>query len=547
MSPAREFLRFLVLIVAMVCIHSGASAQEKYDTVIRNGRVLDGLGNPWVYADIAIRGGRIVAVGHVDGRGQREIDATGRYVSPGWIDLMDQSGEVLRTNGLAENKLLQGVTSAIGGEGGTPVPAEQIAEYFKELETKGIAMNFGTYYSSAQARVAVMGDGAGAPSTQQLEAMKAHVNTAMQAGAMGIATALIYPPDSFQSTADLIELAKVAAKYGGIYASHMRDESAGLLTAIGESIEIGERAGIQVEIFHFKGAYQPGWGKLAPQAIDQINAARSRGVSINADMYLYTAGGTGLDITVPNWVFEQGSEQAIKRLKNRRIRERLKREVAAGSVPGWSNLIEASGGWDRVVLANAFNPRYDKYRYKSIQHIAHELDRDPADVAWDILLEAQPNRAMALFFMMSENDIEMALKAPWMGIGSDAAATEQLGKMDALGLPHPRSYGTFPRLIAEYVRKRGVITLEDAVRKMSSLAATRMRQFDRGAIRTGMWADITVFDYEHIQDNATYEAPMATPTGIDYVLVNGEVVIDGGHHTGKKPGRVLRGGGHRSE
>lgn len=552
MSPTREFPRFLVLTVAMMCIHSGALAQEnsdtkKYDTVIRNGRVLDGLGNPWVYADIAIRNGRIVAVGHVDGPGKREIDANGRYVSPGWIDLMDQSGEVLRTRGLAENKLLQGVTSAIGGEGGTPVPAEQIAEYFKELETKGIAMNFGTYYSSAQARVAVMGDGAGAPSAQQLEAMKSRVDTAMQAGAMGIATALIYPPDSFQSTADLIELAKVAAKYGGIYASHMRDESAGLLTAIGESIEIGERAGIQVEIFHFKGAYQPGWGKLVPQAIDQINAARSRGVSINADMYLYTAGGTGLDITVPNWVFEQGSEQAIKRLKNRRIRERLKREVAAGSLPGWSNLIEASGGWDQVVLANAFNPRYDKYRYKSIQHIAQELGRDPPDVAWDILLEAQPNRAMALFFMMSENDIEMALKAPWMGIGSDAAATEQLGKMDALGLPHPRSYGTFPRLIAEYVRKRGVITLEDAVRKMSSLAATRMRQFDRGAIRAGMWADITVFDYEHIQDNATYEAPMATPTGIDYVLVNGEVVIDGGRHTGKKPGRVLRGGGYRSE
>lgn len=547
MSPTREFQRFLVLAAAMMCIHGSAAAQEKYDTVIRNGRVLDGLGNPWVYADIAIRNGRIVAVGRVEGRGQREIDAGGRYVSPGWIDLMDQSGEVLRNSGLAENKLLQGVTSAIGGEGGTPVPAEQVAEYFKELETKGISMNFGTYYSSAQARVEVMGDGAGAPSAQQLEAMKARVDTAMQAGAMGIATALIYPPDSFQSTADLIELAKVAAKYDGIYASHMRDESAGLLTAIGESIEIGERAGIQVEIFHFKGAYQPGWGKLVPQAIEQVNAARSRGVSINADMYLYTAGGTGLDITVPNWVFEQGSEQAIKRLKNRRIRERLKREVAAGSQPGWSNLIEASGGWDHVVLANAFNERYDKYRYKSIQHIAKELDRDPADVAWDILLEAQPKRAMALFFMMSESDIEMALKTPWMGIGSDAAATEQLGKMDALGLPHPRSYGTFPRLIAEYVRKRGVITLEDAVRKMSSLAATRMRQFDRGAIRTGMWADITVFDYEHIQDNATYEAPMATPTGIDYVLVNGEVVIDAGKHTGKKPGRVLRGGGYRSE
>jgi N-acyl-D-amino-acid deacylase len=323
----------------------------------------------------------------------------------------------------------------------------------------------------------------------------------------------------------------------------MRDESAGLLTAIAESIEIGERAGIQVEIFHFKGAYQPGWGKLVPQGIAQIEAARSRGVSIGADMYLYTAGGTGLDITVPNWVFEQGAEQAAKRLKDPRVRERLKREVAAGSQPGWSNLVAASGGWDRVMLANAFNPRYDQYRYKSIEYIAQQLQREPPDVAWDILLEALPNRAMALYFMMGENDIETALKQPWMGIGSDASAAEQLGTMDALGLPHPRSYGNFPRLIAEYVKKRKVITLEDAVRKMSSLAATRMRQFDRGAIRVGMWADITVFDYERIQDGATYEQPMALPSGIDYVLVNGEVVIDGGRHTGKKPGRVLRGNG----
>jgi N-acyl-D-amino-acid deacylase len=536
----------LALLAAMACLPTHAAEADRYDVIIRNGRVLDGLGNPWVYADIGIRDGRIAAVGRIDGSATREIDATGRYVSPGWIDLMDQSGQVLRTSGLAENKLLQGVTSAIGGEGGTPVPAAQITDYFRELETKGISLNFGTYYSSAQARVDVMGDGAGTPTPAQLEQMKARVDTAMQAGAMGIATALIYPPDSFQSTADLIELAKVAAARGGIYASHMRDESAGLLTAIGESIEIGERAGIQVEIFHFKGAYQPSWGKLVPQAIAQIDAARSRGVSINADMYLYTAGGTGLDITVPNWVWEKGFDAGVKQLRNRRVRERLKREVAAGSQPGWSNLIEASGGWDRVVLANAFNPRYDKYRYKSIQFIAQELKQEPADVAWDILLGALPNRAMALYFMMSEGDIEMALKMPWMAIGSDAAASEQLGKMDALGLPHPRSYGTFPRLIAEYVRKRGVISLEDAVRKMTSLAATRMRQFDRGAIRVGTWADLTVFDYEHIQDNATYENPVAPPSGIDYVLVNGELVVDAGRHTGKKPGRVLRNSGYRA-
>ena len=386
-----------------------------------------------------------------------------------------------------------------------------------------------------------MGDGAGAPTPAQLEKMKELVATAMRAGAVGIATALIYPPDSFQSTQDLIELAKVAAQYNGIYASHMRDESAALLSAIGESIQIGEQAGIQVEVFHFKGAYQPGWGQLVPQALALIDGARARGVNIGADMYLYAAGGTGLDITVPNWVWERGVERGLKQLRSPRVRERLKRELQAGSQPGWSNLVHASGGWDHVVLANAFSERYDAYRYKSIEDIGRQLNRDPADVAWDILLEAAPKRAMALFFMMSEGDIETALKAPWMAIGSDAAATERLGDMDALGLPHPRSYGNFPRVIAEYVRKRKVLTLEDAVRKLSSLPATRMRLFDRGALREGLWADLTIFDFDRIQDNATYENPVAVPTGIDYVLVNGQIVVDEGKHTGAKPGKVLRG------
>jgi N-acyl-D-amino-acid deacylase len=248
-----------------------------YDIVIRNGRVLDGLGNPWVRADIAIKGGRFAKIGKVTGRGLREIDAGGDYVSPGWIDMMDQSGEVLLTNGLAENKLREGITSAIAGEDGAPVPSAQLRSYFAQLERQGISLNFGTYYGSAQARVEVMGDVAGTPSTQQLDEMKLHVGEAMRAGAMGIATALIYPPASFQSTADLIALSKVAASYGGIYASHMRDESADLLKAVDESIEIGEKAGIQVEIFHFKGAYAPGWGKLVPQAGALIEAARARG------------------------------------------------------------------------------------------------------------------------------------------------------------------------------------------------------------------------------------------------------------------------------
>jgi N-acyl-D-amino-acid deacylase len=540
-----------MIVLSSAALVSAAAATEEfaYDVVIRNGRLLDGLGNPWVRGCVAVRDGRIAAIGRCDGRGRREIDAHDHYVSPGWIDLMDQSGEVLMRHGLAENKLLQGVTTAIAGEGGTPVPAEQIDAYFRDLEATGISLNFGTYYSSAQARVAVMGEGAGAPTPEQLEKMKELVATAMRAGAVGIATALIYPPDSFQSTQDLVELAKVAAQYNGIYASHMRDESAALLSAVGESITIGEQAGIQVEIFHFKGAYQPGWGQLVPQAIALIDGARARGVNIGADMYLYAAGGTGLDITVPNWVWESGMEEGLKRLRDPRVRERLKREVQGGSLPGWSNLVHASGGWDHVVLANAFDERYDKYRYKSLEYIGKQLGKDPADVAWDILLKGAPkkHRAMALFFMMSEDDIQTALKAPWMGIGSDAGAAERLGEMDAIGLPHPRSYGNFPRLIAEYVRKRKVITLEDAVRKLSSLPATRMRLFDRGALREGLWADLTVFDFDSIQDTATYENPVGVPTGVDYVLVNGQIVVDEGKHTGAKPGKVLRGAGYQAD
>jgi N-acyl-D-amino-acid deacylase len=536
------------LALAIVCALNLASTQAAepvpvYDVVIRNARVLDGLGNPWINADVAVANGRIAAVGKIGARGRKEIDARGLYVSPGWIDMMDQSGEVLRTEGRAENKLLQGVTTAIAGEGGTPVAAEEIPAYFSQLERQGISLNFGSYYSTAQARVAVMGDGAGAPTPEQLEKMKALVGTAMRGGAIGVATALIYPPDSFQSTHDLIELSKVAASCGGIYASHMRDESANLLTAVAESIEIGEQAGIPIEIFHLKGAYQPGWHQLMPQALAQVDAARQRGVDIAADMYLYEAGGTGLEITVPSWVWEGGAKQGLKKLKDRKVRERLKREVAGGSLPGWSNLVHASGGWDRVVLANSYNKKYERFHNRSLAAIGKELGRDPADVAWDIVIEAQPNRAMALFFMMDEKDIETALKAPWVSIGSDASASEKLNATDALGLPHPRSYGNFPRLIAEYVRNRGVLTLPEAIRKLTSWPATRMRLFDRGAIRTGMWADLTVFDYDRIQDRATYQHPTATPEGIQYVLVNGQLVVAEGRHTGAKPGVALRSSG----
>ena len=512
-----------------------------YDVVIRNGRVLDGMGNPWIVADVAIRDGRFVGIGKVEGRGKQEIDATGRYVSPGWIDMMDQSGRALTRNGLAENKLRMGVTTAIGGEGGTPVPPERVPEYFGNLEKNGISINFGTYYSAAQARTAVIGNTSRAPEPEELQKMQALMETAMRAGAMGMTTALIYPPGSFATTDELVELAKVVAKYGGTYATHMRDEGKDLIAAIEEAIAIGERAGLPVEIFHLKAAWKPGWGTLMQKAGETITAARARGVDVAADMYVYTAGGTGLEATIPTWAQEGGRRALIRRLEDPDIRARLKREMSTG-LPGWSNLLEAAGGWDRVVLANARNPENAKFHGRNLADIGREWGKDPADAAFDLVSQGS-GRVMAIYHMMSESDIETALRFPWTSIGSDAGASTTVGGQDPTGLTHPRAYGNFPRVIATYVRERKVLTLEEAIRKMTSWPATRMRLADRGAIRQGVWADVVIFDYEAVQDRATFDEPRLSPEGIDYVLVNGQIVVEKGAHTGARPGHVLYGPG----
>ena len=537
MQFSARHLRCTVLLFAIPAL----AQTPAYDIVIRGGRVLDGNGNPWILADVAIRDGHFAKIGHVDGRGSVEIDARGRYVSPGWIDSMDQSGSVLRVNGLAENKLREGVTTAIGGEGGTPVPAAEVASYFQELETKRISINFGSYFSETQARVAVMKYDARDPTAEELTQMKAIMETAMKAGALGMTTALIYPPSSYAKTPELIEVAKVAAKYGGIYASHIRGEGAEVVQSIDEAIEIGEKARMPVEIFHLKAAYQPGWGTLMRESAKHIEAARSRGVDAAADLYLYTAGGTGLEATIPSWAHEGGTEALKQRLADPQIRERLKQEIKTGS-PGWWNIVEAGGGWDGVVLANARNPDNMKYVGKSMTAIAKEMGKDPADAAFDLVSQAN-GRVTAIYHMMSEQDIETALRYPWTSIGSDSGASMQTAGDDAIGLPHPRAYGNFPRLIAKYVRDRHVLTLEEAIRKMTSWPATRLRLDHRGSIREGLWADAVVFDFDKIQDRATYEQPTLYPEGIDYVLVNGEIVIDHGQHTGAKPGKVLYGPG----
>ena len=519
-----------------------AQTPTTYDVVIRNGRVLDGAGNPFILADVGIKDGRFAKIGRITERGKTEIDATGKYVSPGWIDMMDQSGSVLPRNGLAENKLRQGVTTAIGGEGGIPVPAaSNVAAYFAGMEKTGISINFGSYYSETQARTAVLGPSSRAPNAAELDRMRAIMDTAMRAGAMGMTTALIYPPSSYATTDELVEIAKVAAKYGGVYASHIRGEGAEVVQSVAELITIAEKAGLPGEVFHLKVAHKPSWGVRMDSIRMIVDAARARNVDVAADMYVYTAGGTGLEATIPSWAFDGGIDSLKARLANPAIRTRLKNEQKTGS-PGWWNIIEAAGGWDGVILVNARNPANAKYEQKSLSEIARMRTQEPADAAMDLVLQGQ-GRVMAIYHMMGEQDIETALKFPWTSIGSDAGAVMTLGKPDETGLPHPRSFGNATRVIAEYVKKRHVLTLEEAVRKMTSWPATRMRLADRGMIKQGLWADVTIFDLDQLQDRATYDDPMAFPTGIEYVLVNGVVTIDHDKHTGAKAGRVLYGPG----
>jgi N-acyl-D-aspartate/D-glutamate deacylase len=522
---------------------SALTGPAEYNIVIRNGRVLDGMGNPWILADVGIRDGRFAKIGHGLARGAREIDARGLYVSPGWIDMMDQSGGVLPRNGLAENKLRMGVTTAIGGEGGFPVSATRIPEYFASLERQGISINFGSYYSQTQARVAVLGQSARAPTAEEIARMRAAVDSAMRAGAMGMTTALIYPPSSYTTTDELVEVARAAAQYGGVYASHIRGEGAEVVQSVRELITIAERAGMPGEVFHLKVAYQPGWGRLMDSVRVLVEAARARGVDVAADVYAYTAGGTGLEATIASWAFEGGNDSLRARLRDPQVRERLKREIQSGS-PGWWNIVESAGGWNGVVLANARNPANARYHGMRIPDIAKAMGKSEADAAWDLVLEGS-GRVMAIYHMMSEQDVETALRFPWTSIGSDAGAALNAAQGDDLGLPHPRAYGNHVRVISRYVKDRQVLQLEEAVRKMTSWPATRMRLANRGSIKEGQWADVTIFDLNALDDQATYEQPTLFPTGIEYVLVNGAVTIERGRHTGARAGMVLYGPGKR--
>lgn len=533
----------------------------KYDVMIRNGHIIDGSGNPWVSGDIAIRGDRIAAIGNLDAaQAKRTIDASGLVVSPGFIDMLGQSEYSLLIDNRSLSKLSQGITSEITGEGMSIAPqtaltlAElqpgldqyhlkvdwtSLAEYFARLEKSGTPLNIGTYVGAAQVREAILGDADRAPNADELEKMKALVAQAMQQGAFGISTSLIYPPGHYAKTDELIELAKVASQYGGLYASHMRSEGRSEVPAVEEALRIGREAHLPVEIFHLKVIGKPRWGTM-PKIVGMIQAARDSGQDVTADMYPYIAGGTALASSLPPWVADGGTEKLLERLKDPAVRSKIKREMATEH-DNWENLYLGSGGASGVLVSGIVNPDLKKYDGKTLAQIAAEQKKEPLDALMDLVI-ADKAQSGALYFIANENDLRYGLKQPWTSIGLDAS---ELSLDGPLFEPHshPRAFGSMPRFLGHYVRDQHLMSLEQGVRKITSLPAQRERLIDRGLLKAGYFADVTIFDPATIEDKATYENPTALSIGVKYVIVNGQLEYEDGHVTGATAGRVLRGPG----
>jgi N-acyl-D-amino-acid deacylase len=569
-SVTRRFLSTLslpLLLSVAPLLHTQEPSMQKYDLLIVNGHILDGSGSPWFEGSVALNDGKIADIGRLkNATARRVIDARGLVVAPGFIDLHSHSDFTLLVDGKAQSKIRQGVTTEIIGEAASAGPIlgpavpdfdngtapltqkdglkrdwTTLGEYFARAERQGISVNIASYVGSGQVRLDVMGNVNRAPTAAELEKMEALVDQSMGEGAVGVASGLIYAPNMFAKTDELIEISKVAARYGGLYTSHIRGEGSNSVEALNEAIEIAEKAGLPGHILHFKMNGEANWGRMG-ELIKLIQSARDRGVDITADQYPYVAGMTSLQQCLPPKYLEGTSGDVVARLGDPKARAEI-RSAIDGGLPGWdNNEVKDCGGWHGVLLASCSRPENKKYEGKRMDEVARMMDKAPVDALCDLLI-AEHATPMAIYFSMSEADVELALKQPWVGIGSDGAAVNP--SMTFMGRPHPRFYGTFPRVLGVYVREKGVLTLPDAVRKMTSLPAQIMGLQDRGLLRPGMAADLTIFDPETIRDRATFEDPSQYPAGIPYVIVNGVVVIDQGQHTGAKPGRVLYGRGRR--
>jgi N-acyl-D-amino-acid deacylase len=523
-------LRLLVLLSIPFLAASSVATRQEYDIAIINGRIVDGTGNPWFYGSVAIKDGRIVKVGAVDAqRAGRVIDASGLIVAPGFIDVHTHVEGSLGENPLADNFTHMGVTSVITGNCGSS--SLQVADFLSKLESKGVALNVGTLVGHGSVRREVLKDEDREPAGPELERMKLIVERAMREGAVGMSTGLIYVPGTYAKTGEIVELARVVAKYGGIYATHMRDEGNNVTESIAEALLIGEQAKLPVEISHFKVSSKKRWGDSSITC-KMVSDARAQGRQVTVDQYVYVASATSLNTMLPSWALEGGKDKARKRLSDPDLRARIKREMIES--------INKSGFADfSYAVVSSFQPDHS-FEGKPISTIAKAvrgkdtLD-DQAEQVIDMYLAGS---AGMIFHKMAESDVERIVAQPFAMIASDSGVI----RLDD-GSPHPRGYGNNARVLATYVRQKRVISLEDAVRKMTSLPAATFKLWDRGLIRAGMAADVVVFDADKVGDRATFDKPHQYSEGFAYVLVNGKPVIDGGKQTGATPGRALFGPG----
>ncbi len=550
----------IALSAAAACGRS--AAQQPYDLVIAGGSVLDGEGSPAVRADVGIRAERIATIGDLQAAAAtRRIDAAGLTVAPGFVDMHNHSDYTILVEPKAESMIRQGVTTMVLGESRSAGPIKAGADeararadgvtvdwttlggYFAKLERQHMATNIASYVGEEQVWTYVKGYGQPPATAADLDEMKRLIAQAMEEGAMGLSTALLQPPSSFATTADLIELAKTAKQYGGIYSSHIRDEGEGVFRAIDEAIQVGKGAKIPVDIIHMKIAHRQLWGR-ASEIIAMVQKARDEGFDIRANVYPYTAGQNNLSSIVPPWAHDGGREKLLERLADPAARKRMREEVMNG-LPNWYNHYLATGdGWGGMILVSLQRERNKPFQGKRMSELIKARGGHPADVLFDVLIEERGS-VPTVFFHHSEADMQLIMKQPWTSIGSDGSAVNPDGPTGRTH-PHPRYYGTFPRVLGRYVRELKVIPLAEAVKKMTSMNADKIGITDRGRLKEGQFADVTIFDADRVVDRATFENPHQFPVGIEYVIVNGQVTIDKGQHTGALAGRVIYGPGRRA-
>jgi dihydroorotase/N-acyl-D-amino-acid deacylase len=550
-----------VLVLICALLPAACDAQEAYDLIIANGHIIDGSGSPWYAGDIGISDGRIAAIGNLSNAAtKRTIDAHGMVVAPGFIDMLGQSEITILVDPRLPSKIYQGITTEITGEGESVAPLNDamikenqlsfdhygikpdwrtLSEYFARLRAHGMGINLGTYIGATSVREMVIGYGDRAPTAGEIKRMQALVEEGMRQGALGLSTALQYPPAPYAHTDELIALAQTASRYGGIYATHMRSEDDAEMAALDETFRIGSEAHIPIEIFHLKVSGKRNWGSAA-QVIQRIEAARSQGIDVAADTYAYTAWANSFSAFIPPWAHDGGNDKLIERLKDPKSRARIRADMLAPN-SSWNNEWLAIEGPQDILIVSVLNPELRKYQGMRISEIAAQWHEDPIDTICDFLIKDHAGSGVAVFGMQ-EPDVRLILQQPWVSVDNDASGTSPEGLL-SMDHTHPRGYGAFPRILRKYVREEHLLGLPDAIRKFSALPAQREHLVDRGVLKRGMWADVVIFDPDMIHDVATYEDSNRLSVGMQYVIVNGVAVIDQGKMTGALPGRVLLGPG----